>query len=96
VLSSALALNSYEVGRKELRGVRLQESQRCAPLDYEPAVREISRWHREGRVVSVDLGKVEIRCAIRIVEFCSGLSAAKSGWIFRLSDDVIVLTPGAG
>jgi FtsZ-interacting cell division protein YlmF len=50
---------------------------------------------REGRVVSIDLGKLDGREAVRLVDFCSGITAMDAGWIFRVTDKVIVLTPHA-
>ena len=94
VMQSALALNSYEVGRGELQGIRLSESIRYSPDDYEAAIREISDAYRRNRVIAVDVRKMDQRSAIRLMDFCSGLSAGSMGWIFRLSDNVLVLTPG--
>jgi FtsZ-interacting cell division protein YlmF len=93
-MQSALALNSYEVGRGELQGIRLSESIRYSPDDYEAAIREISDAYRRNRVIAVDVRKMDQRSAIRLMDFCSGLSAGSMGWIFRLSDNVLVLTPG--
>ncbi|MFF0379832.1 cell division protein SepF [Actinoplanes missouriensis] len=87
-------LNSYEVGRGAPDGIRLTDNFRCLPHDYEDAVRRIAQNYCAAHVVSVDLSKVDHQSAIRIVEFCSGLCTARSGWMFRVSEFVIVLTPG--
>ncbi|MEV7968722.1 cell division protein SepF [Sphaerisporangium sp. NPDC088356] len=63
------------------------------PTDYQVATREIAQGFREQRVISIDLGEMDRRQAVRLVDFCSGMTAVCSGWIFRLTDNVIVLAP---
>ncbi|GLZ77749.1 hypothetical protein Afil01_25560 [Actinorhabdospora filicis] len=65
-----------------------------APRDHRSPIAEISHHIRNGRVVSLDLSHMDERDVIRLVDFCSGLISGVSGWIFRVSDSVLLLTPG--
>lgn len=92
-LDHAMSLNAFNLRAKNDPAVRLQAALRFVPTDYQVATREIVQSFRERRVISVDLGKMEYRQAVRLVDFCSGMTAMCSGWIFRLTDNVIVLAP---
>jgi FtsZ-interacting cell division protein YlmF len=92
-LKSATALNAYSVGGQNNPSVYLGATVRFIPLDYENSVRDVVKSFREGHVVTIDLGKMDSHQAARLVDFCSGLSAIGSGWIFHVTDTVIVLTP---
>lgn len=92
-LKSAMALNAYSVHAQNDPSVHLAAVVRFAPSDYHNSVHEIMKNFREGRVVSIDLGKMDNHQAARLVDFCSGLTAVDSGWIFQVTDCVIVLTP---
>jgi FtsZ-interacting cell division protein YlmF len=92
-LESATALNAYNVHAQNDPSVHLRAVVRFTPLDYEGSVHEVMQSFRQGRVVSIDLGKMDNHQAARLVDFCSGLTAADSGWIFHVADRVIVLTP---
>ncbi|MEV5541789.1 cell division protein SepF [Saccharopolyspora shandongensis] len=63
------------------------------PSEYQSAAREVLHQFRSGRVVSVDLRSMNYHSAARLVDFLSGMTASRSGWIFRITDDVIVLNP---
>ncbi|WP_161952543.1 cell division protein SepF [Actinoplanes sp. TFC3] len=93
-LDAAVALNPYNVGRKALQAIHLANAVRYSPNDYSTAAREVADSYRQNRIVSLDLSNMNSQSAVRLVDFCSGLLAAKSGWIFRPSDFVIILTPG--
>lgn len=92
-LSEAAALNPYRVGSSAAVGVPLGDAGRYAPSEYATAVRDLSEWYKGNTVISIDLKHLERRDAIRLVDFCSGMAAAKSGWVFRVAEYVIVLTP---
>jgi len=92
-LDHATALNAFNLRAQNDPAVRLQSALRFAPTDYQVATREIVQGFRERRVISIDLGQMDRRQAVRLVDFCSGMTAMCSGWIFRLTDNVIVLAP---
>jgi hypothetical protein len=92
-LESATKLNAYNVHAASDPSVHLGSARRFTPLDFQNSVGEIMEHFREGRVVSIDLGKMDGREAARLVDFCSGMTVMDSGWIFRVTDSVIVLTP---
>ena len=93
-LDAANTLHQYNAGRKDLQAIHLANAVRYSPNDYLTAAREVADSYRQHRVVSLDLSNMDSQSAVRLVDFCSGLLAAKSGWIFRPSDYVIILTPG--
>lgn len=92
-LDHAMALNAFNLRAENDPAVRLRSALRFAPTDYQAATREIVQVFRERRVISIDLGRMDHRQAVRLVDFCSGMTAMCSGWIFRLTDNVIVLAP---
>jgi FtsZ-interacting cell division protein YlmF len=95
VLDTAIALNSYNVGRREMQSIHLANAVRYSPTDFEVARREVADSYKQQRVVSLDLSDIDARSAARLIDFCSGLLAAKPGWLFRLSESVVVLAPGS-
>jgi hypothetical protein len=92
-LDDAASLNGFDVTAGNDPNVRLEAALRFTPSDYQVAAHEISQRFREGRVISIDLGKMDRHHAARLVDFCSGMTVICSGWIFRLTDSVVVLTP---
>lgn len=92
-LESATSLNSFDVGSLHDPVLRLHTVVRFEPRSYSSALVEVSQCYREGRVLSVDLRGMDQCNAVRLIDFCSGLAAATAGWIFRVADDVIVITP---
>jgi hypothetical protein len=94
-LEDASKLNGYNVNSKSDPIVHLGSAVRFTPLDYKHSASQIVQHFREGRVVSIDLAEMDVREASRLVDFCSGMTAINSGWIFRVTDKVIVLTPFA-
>lgn len=92
-LSFAEVINAYDVSSLGDPRVHLGEVVRLAPKQYQEAALEIPRHFREGNVVSVDLSRLSINNAARLVDYCSGLLSGTSGWLFRATDRVIVLTP---
>jgi|SRR2546429_3267341 len=92
-IASAIALNSYEVSAPNDPMVRLQAVVRFAPMDYESIVGEIAGCFRVKNVMSIDMVNMRAAQAARLVDFCSGMAAMYSGWIFRVTDTVIVVTP---
>jgi FtsZ-interacting cell division protein YlmF len=92
-LESAVTLNSYDTSSPTDPSVHLGAVVRFRPKDYQGSMGEIMLRFREGRVVSVDLARMDTHQAARLVDFCSGMTAAGSGWIYQVADRVIVLTP---
>jgi FtsZ-interacting cell division protein YlmF len=92
-LNFAESINAYEVASFSDPHVHLGEIIRLAPIKYQDGALEIPRHFKDGHVVSVDLGLMSVNQAARLVDFCSGLLAGTSGWLFRATDRVIVLTP---
>jgi FtsZ-interacting cell division protein YlmF len=92
-LEDAAELNRYSVSSMSDPGVHLASAIRFTPLKYQNSASEIMQKFRDGRVVSIDLGRMDAHEAGRLVDFCSGMAAVNSGWIFRVTDKVIVLTP---
>ena len=92
-LDNAVALNSFTVQAGTDPSVRLQAVIRFSPMDFRSIADEVSRHFRTGRVISIDLAHMEPRQAVRLVDFCSGMASASYGWIFRVTDRVIVVTP---
>jgi hypothetical protein len=92
-LADSTELNSFDAHARSIPGVRLETAARFEPSEYQVAAYEISQRFREGRVISIDLGKMDIHQAARLVDFCSGMAAMCSGWIFRVTNNAIVLNP---
>ena len=92
-LDNAVALNAFNAQAGHDPRVRLQAVVRFAPTDYEPAVGEIAQYFRAREVISIDLTNLHSKHAVRLVDFCSGMAVMCSGWIFCVTDNVIVLTP---
>lgn len=92
-LKSATELNAYNVHARSNPSVHLGQAVRFTPLEFRTCVSEIMQRFQEGMVVSIDLGQMDNHQAARLVNFCSGMTAITSGWIFRVTDNVIVLTP---
>lgn len=94
-IEDALSLNSFSTNSINSPGVRLQSIVRFAPHDFSSAAGAICRNFRDGNVISIDMGTMEHSQASRLVDFVSGMTGVTSGSIFRITDNVIVLTPGA-
>jgi FtsZ-interacting cell division protein YlmF len=94
-LDNATALNPYRVAESNDPAVHLGSAVRFAPERYQDAAGEISHCLGEGNVVSIDLSRMSHIDAARLVDFCSGMTIATSGWIFRITDVVIVVTPSS-
>jgi hypothetical protein len=92
-LDNAVALNSFNVHTGSDPSVRLQAVIRFAPSDFRSVVGEVARHFRTGRVISIDVANMEAKQAVRLVDFCSGMATMCNGWIFRVTDRVIVVTP---
>lgn len=92
-LKSAAELNAYSVHARNNPSVYLEKAVRFTPQDFQTSVSKIMECFQGGRVVSIDLGQMDSHQAARLVNFCSGMTAISSGWIFRVTDNVIVLTP---
>lgn len=93
-LDGTATVNAFSARTASDPSVRLQAALRLAPSTYQAGVVELAQHIRDGRVLSVDLSKMDYHAAARTVDFCSGSMSACAGWIFRMADDVIVLTPG--
>jgi cell division inhibitor SepF len=92
-LKAAERINAYSIATGGNPSVHLSEIIRISPGSYQAAVREIPAYFLDGRVISVDMNSMDSHEAARLVDFCSGMVAGGSGWIFRATDRVLVLTP---
>jgi FtsZ-interacting cell division protein YlmF len=92
-LNDATTLNGFDITARNDPSVRLQVALRLTPSNYQTAAQDISQHFKSGRVVSIDLRKMDHHQAARLVDFCSGMTVNSSGWIFHVTDGVIVLTP---
>ena len=93
-IDEAVKLNAAASARNPDPLVRLQSAVRISPISFPVAVADISKSLREGRAVSIDLSTLDPRQASRLVDFCSGATSMCSGWIFRMTETAIILTPG--
>jgi FtsZ-interacting cell division protein YlmF len=92
-LHEAELINSYNPSLQEDPSVHLRPIARITPSNYQGAIRELTEFFTQGRVVSVDLSGLSDRQSARLVDFCSGYLVGASGWLFRAAERVIVLTP---
>jgi FtsZ-interacting cell division protein YlmF len=92
-LESAERINAYDVSLLSDPQIHLREVVRLVPIKYQDGAIEIPRHYLGGAVVSVDLSRLTNASAARMVDYCSGLLSGTSGWLFRATDRVIVLTP---
>jgi FtsZ-interacting cell division protein YlmF len=92
-LESAERINAYDVSLLSDPRIHLSEVVRLVPIKYQDGAIEIPRHYLSGAVVSVDLNYLTNANAARLVDYCSGLLIGTSGWLFRATDRVIVLTP---
>ncbi|WP_123686192.1 cell division protein SepF [Amycolatopsis thermoflava] len=73
--------------------VHLQQAIRVAPVVFAEDSRQITQYYRAGRVVLVDLSASAPGVAVRIVDFCSGLTIGSAGVLFPIAGTVLLLTP---
>lgn len=73
--------------------IRLGDVSRFTPSDYRSSIVAISERFKEGRVISIDLSKLEESEAVRLIDFCSGMLSFSSGWFFQMTKNVIILVP---
>lgn len=92
VLHQATALRRPG-GTSTRPGVRLQDVIRLRPTDLNQAFGELGSVYRDGNVISIDLIDLPAPHATRLVDFCSGMATMSSGWIYRVTESVIVLSP---
>ncbi|MEV0155380.1 cell division protein SepF [Micromonospora sp. NPDC050686] len=86
-------MNSYSVHARQDPRVRLQAPHEITGREFESAAREASEALRSGNVVTIDLRMLPPNDAVHLVNFCSGMASISRGWIFRVTADVIVVTP---
>ncbi|MFG3552968.1 cell division protein SepF [Micromonospora sp. NPDC047557] len=96
VIDNLAKMYPYRVSQGEAPGMDMSEPVRCRPRLYGEAVIQISAHYRRGRTVSLDCGGLPQGEVIRVADFCSGLSASSGGWVLRVADFVVLLTPGTG
>lgn len=92
-LESAERINIYDVSLLGDPQVHLSKVVRLIPSTYRDGATQIPRHYLSGAVVSVDLSSLNNANAARLVDYCSGLLSGASGWLFRATDSVIILTP---
>lgn len=92
-LREAESINAYQVASPTGLTPHLKSVVQLSPVKYQDGVIEIPKSFNLGCVVSVDLSRMSPSEAARLVDFCSGYLTGASGWIFRATNSVIVLTP---
>ena len=92
-LESAERVNDYDASLLGDPQIHLNEVVRLTPGKYYDGATEIPQHYLGGAVVSVDLSRLSNANAARLVDYCSGLLSGTSGWLFRATDRVIILTP---
>ncbi|MFE7874564.1 cell division protein SepF [Micromonospora humida] len=93
-LNQASTLNAYTPGQADASCVHWGDTLRYTPQDYERATQELPALYEQGRALSLDVSRMNPHQAIRLVDFCSGVSRMTNGWILRVADQVILLVPG--
>lgn len=94
-LDSATTLNTFNVHDHTAPKVRLQQAVKVSPGSYDAATHELLQCFLEDKIIAVDLQYLNSDQSGRVVDFCSGATAIRSGWIFRITDTVIVITPSS-
>lgn len=92
-LDGATKLNSFSVHAHGEPEVRLERAVKISPMSYDDATHELLPLFMQQKVITVDLQFLRSEQAARVVDFCSGATAVTSGWIFRVTDHVVVITP---
>lgn len=92
-LVDAARINSLGAHIRADSMARLQDVVRLAPTDYRTAIIGVLDGFRDHEVIAIDLAEMDRAQAARLVDFCSGVTAVCSGWIFRVTDSVILLNP---
>lgn len=92
-LNFAERVYAYNPALRNDPTVHLGDVIRLTPAEYQDGAIEIPKHFKSGNVVSIDLGAMTNYQAARLVDFCGGLLAGTSGWLFRATDRVIILTP---
>jgi FtsZ-interacting cell division protein YlmF len=92
-LEAAEATNAYSLASGGNPDVHLSEIVRVSPSSYREATGELPAFFLAGRIISIDMSAMSAHEAARLVDFCSGMLAGGLGWIFRVTDHVLVLTP---
>jgi hypothetical protein len=92
-LETAEAINAYDPNSLSDPHVHQRPIARLRPEHYRAGALDISSCFTSGSIVSIDLAMMETSEAARLVDFCSGLLSGSQGWLFRVTDNVIILTP---
>jgi FtsZ-interacting cell division protein YlmF len=92
-LEAAEAINAYNPNSLSDPRVHQGPVARLRPEHYQAGALDISSCFTSGSIVSIDLAMMDTREAARLVDFCSGLLLGSQGWLFRATDNVIILTP---
>jgi hypothetical protein len=92
-LSFAERVYAYSPAQRNDPSVHFGDVIRLAPVEYQDGAIEIPKHFKSGNAVSIDLGAMTNYQAARLVDFCGGLLAGTSGWLFRATDSVIILIP---
>lgn len=91
VIDEAVKLNEFRVSVHG--GFTPHVSIRYTPRSHDAATAEIARNYLKGHAVSIEFSHLDDLSAVRLVDFCSGLAAGSYGWIFRVTDTAMILTP---
>jgi hypothetical protein len=76
--------------------IHLRGAVRILPSVFADAVSQIMDGLESRRVVILDLGPVDEALALRLVDFCCGVTLVGKGWFYRVSSTTVVLTPNTG
>lgn len=76
--------------------VHLQQAIQVHPSTFRESTQKIREQFRVGRVIILDLADTEEEMAVRLVDFCSAMTLASHGVLYRLSSSVLLITPPAG
>lgn len=92
-IDDAVNLNSLSLDTNPDPVIRLSSTERISPTSFAIAAREVTNALRDGKSVSIDLTQIDHRQACRLVDYCSGATSICRGWVFRMTETVIILTP---
>ncbi|MGW4155175.1 cell division protein SepF [Micromonospora chersina] len=91
-LDEAVNGNRFQTGRNGPQRFQLDGVIRVSPLEYRTATVDIAEALKQGRVVSIDFSAMQAYEAARLADFCNGLAVISGSWIFRMAENVIVIT----
>ena len=94
-LQDIASMNQFQVQLNANIDQGFREIRRVKPPNFATGIEEISSLWHAGYAVSIDTSAMDIRQAMRLIDFCNGLISPSTGWVFLASDEVVILLPGA-